>query len=63
MIMAFGGSMIIVFINSFVSKFIPNDKKIMTSAIITAAYNMGAALVVILFLFLHSNLFIFTISV
>ena len=50
--MAFGGSMIIVFINSFVSKFIPNDKKIMTSAIITAAYNMGAALVVILFLFL-----------
>jgi len=52
MIMAFGGSMIIVFINSFVSKFIPNDKKIMTSAIITAAYNMGATLVVILFLFL-----------
>ena len=52
MIMAFGGSMIIVFINSFVSKFIPNDKKIMTSAIITAAYNVGAALVVILFLFL-----------
>ena len=50
MIMAFGGSMIIVFINSFVAKFIPNDKKIMTSAIITAAYNVGAALVAILFL-------------
>ena len=31
-------------------KFIPNDKKIMTSAIITAAYNVGAALVAILFL-------------
>ena len=30
MIMAFGGSMTIVFINSFVAKFIPNDKKIMT---------------------------------
>ena len=39
MIMSFGGSMII-----------PNDKKIMTSAIITAAYNVGAALVAILFL-------------
>ena len=38
------------FINSFVAKFIPNDKKIMTSAIITAAYNVGAALVAILFL-------------
>ena len=50
MIMAFGGSMIIVFINSFVAKFIPNDKKIMTSAIITASYNVGAALVAILFL-------------
>lgn len=52
MIMAFGGSMIIVFINSFVAKFIPNDKKIMTSAIITSTYNVGAALVAILFLFL-----------
>ena len=29
MIMAFRGSMIIIFINSFVAKFIPNDKKIM----------------------------------
>ena len=50
MIMGFGGSMIIVFINSFVAKFIPNDKKIITSTIITAAYNIGAALVAILFL-------------
>ena len=50
MIMAFGGSMIIVFINSFVAKFIPSDKKIITSAIITAAYNVGASLVAILFL-------------
>lgn len=33
MIMGFGGSMIIVFINSFVAKFIPNDKKIITSTI------------------------------
>ena len=50
MIMVFGGSMIIVFINSFVAKFIPSDKKIITSAIITAAYNVGASLVAILFL-------------
>ena len=48
--MGFGGSMIIVFINSFVAKFIPNDKKIITSTIITASYNIGAALVAILFL-------------
>lgn len=50
MIMALGGSMIMVFINTYVAKFIPNDKKILTSAIITAAYNFGAAVVAILFL-------------
>lgn len=50
MIMALGGSMIMVFINTYVAKFIPRDKKIITSAVITAAYNVGAALVAILFL-------------
>ena len=50
MIMALGGSMIMVFINTYVAKFIPNDKKILTSAIITASYNFGAAVVAILFL-------------
>ena len=50
MIMALGGSMIMVFINTYVAKFIPNDKKILTSAIITASYNFGAAIVAILFL-------------
>ena len=48
--MALGGSMIMVFINTYVAKFIPNDKKILTSAIITASYNFGAAVVAILFL-------------
>lgn len=49
MIMAFGGSMIIVFINTFVAKFVSKDKRIITSALTTAAYNFGAALVAILF--------------
>lgn len=39
-----------VFINTYVAKFIPNDKKILTSAIMTAPYNFGAAVVAILFL-------------
>ena len=42
--------MIMVFINTYVAKFIPNDKKILTSAIMTAPYNFGAAVVAILFL-------------
>lgn len=49
MVMALGGSMIIVFINTFVAKFVSRDKKIITSAFITAAYNFGAATVAILF--------------
>lgn len=56
MIMALGGSMIMVFINTYVAKFIPRDKKILTSAIITAAYNVGAALVAILFLVFKEHL-------
>lgn len=39
-----------VFINTYVAKFIPNDKKILTSAIITASYNFGAAVIAVLFL-------------
>ena len=50
MIMALGGLMIMVFINTYVAKFIPNDKKILTSVIMTAPYNFGAAVVAILFL-------------
>lgn len=56
MIMALGGSMIMVFINTYVAKFIPSDKKILTSAVITAAYNVGAALVATLFLLFKEHL-------
>ncbi|MBF0714221.1 MFS transporter [Gemella sp. GH3] len=57
MIMAFGGSMIIVFINTFVAKFVSKDKRIITSALTTAAYNFGAALVAILF-YIFKDMFI-----
>lgn len=56
MVMALGGSMIMVFINVYVAKFIPNDYKTVTGAIVTAAYNVGAALVAILFLTLNDVL-------
>lgn len=57
MIMALGGSMIMIFINSYVAKFISKENRIITSAFITAAYNFGAALVAILF-FLFKSYFI-----
>ncbi|MBF0710715.1 MFS transporter [Gemella sp. GL1.1] len=50
MIMALGGSMVMVFINVYVAKFISKEYKTIAGAIITAAYNAGAALVAILFL-------------
>lgn len=50
MIMALGGSMVMVFVNIYVTKFIPNESKIISGAVITAAYNIGAASVAILFL-------------
>lgn len=50
MIMALGGSMIMIFVNTYVAKFIPKSKKILTSTIITASYNIGAAQVAVLFL-------------
>lgn len=56
MIMALGGSMIMVFVNVYVAKFIPNSHKTVTGAIITAAYNIGAALVAILFLLFNDVL-------
>lgn len=57
MVMALGGSMVMVFINTFVVKFIKREKRIITSAFITAAYNFGAATVAILF-FLFKDIFI-----
>lgn len=56
MIMALGGSMIMIFINTFVVKFVSRNKRIITSAFITASYNFGAALVAILF-FLFKDTF------
>ncbi|MDO4814868.1 MAG: MFS transporter [Gemella sp.] len=56
MIMALGGSMIMVFVNVYVAKFIPNSQKTITGAVITAAYNVGAALVAILFLLFNNAL-------
>lgn len=56
MIMALGGSMIMIFINAYVAKFISRDKRIITSAFITAAYNFGAAIVAILFLLFKEHL-------
>ena len=54
MIMALGGSMIMVYINTVVAKFIANDEKIIASALITASYNIGAGLVAIIF-FLYKD--------
>lgn len=45
MIMALGGSMIMVYMNTVIAKFIPADKKIITSALTTGSYNMGAVIV------------------
>lgn len=57
MVMALGGSMIMIFISSYVAKFIPKESRIITSAFITAAYNFGAAVVAILF-FLFKDRFV-----
>ena len=39
MIMALGGSMIMVYMNTVVARFIANDEKIIASALVTASYN------------------------
>ena len=49
MIMALGGSMIMVYMNTVVARFIANDEKIIASALVTASYNIGAGLVAIIF--------------
>lgn len=51
MIMALGGSMIMVYMNTVVAKFISADKRIITSALITAAYNIGALSIALPFFF------------
>ena len=44
-IMALGGSMIMVYMNTVIAKFVPADKKIITSALTSGSYNMGAIIV------------------
>lgn len=52
MIMALGGSMIMVYMNTVVARFIANDEKIIASALVTASYNIGAGLVAIIFFYI-----------
>lgn len=54
MIMALGGSMIMVYMNTVVARFIAHDEKIIASALVTASYNIGAGLVAIVF-FLYKD--------
>lgn len=49
MVMALGGSMIMVYMNTVVARFIANDEKIIANALVTASYNIGAGLVAIIF--------------
>lgn len=57
MIMALGGSMIMVYMNTVVARFIANDEKIIANAFVTASYNIGAGLVAIIF-FLYKDVVI-----
>ena len=52
MIMALGGSMIMVYMNTVIAKFVPADKKIITSALTSGSYNMGAIIVGVALYFL-----------
>lgn len=51
MIMALGGSMIMVYMNPVVVRFVSQDKKIFYSSFITASYNIGAFLIAVAFAF------------
>lgn len=54
MIMALGGSMIMVYMNPLVVKFVPREQKIFYSSFITASYNIGAFIMAVAFvLFAH----------
>ncbi|SNV02293.1 Arabinose efflux permease [Megamonas hypermegale] len=54
MIMALGGSMVMVYMNTVVASFIANDEKIIANALVTASYNIGAGAVAIIF-FLYKD--------
>lgn len=51
MIMALGGSMIMVYMNPIVVRFVSQENKIFYSSLITASYNIGAFLIAIAFVF------------
>lgn len=51
MIMALGGSMIMVFMNPIVVRFVSQENKIFYSSLITASYNIGAFIIAIAFVF------------
>lgn len=50
MIMGLGGSMLMVYMNSIISNYIPQNKKVMASAISTVSYNFAAFLAALVFL-------------
>ena len=51
MIMALGGSMIMVYMNPIVVRFVSREQKIFYSSFITASYNIGAFIMAIAFVF------------
>ncbi|MFC3927330.1 MFS transporter [Streptococcus caprae] len=51
MIMALGGSMIMVYMNPLVVRFIAPKHKLLVSSLITATYNIGAFIMAVAFLF------------
>lgn len=51
MIMALGGSMIMIYMNPLVVRFIKPQYKLLTSSLITATYNIGAFAVAVAFFF------------
>lgn len=51
MVMALGASMVMVYMNPVVSRFIGREQKVLFSALITMSYNVGAFIVALLFAF------------
>lgn len=51
MIMALGASMIMVYMNPVVSRFVRHEQKVLYSAMITVSYNVGAFIIAVAFAF------------
>ncbi|SUO96508.1 MFS transporter [Suttonella ornithocola] len=51
MIMALGASMVMIYMNPVVSRFVSREQKVTFSAMITMSYNVGAFIVAVLFAF------------